>query len=106
MAGLSAGLSAEVKRRRMFLQRRKLELADLYCAGGLPDCARQTDSVGLVVQAGAPARYAVWRVRLPEGVLRTGGEEPFTNFGANAVEKLFDAREIKEVIALAKSLVA
>jgi hypothetical protein len=61
----------------------------------LPDC---------VVQAGAPARYAVWRVRLPEGVLRTGGEEPFTNFGANAVEKLFGESEITELIELAKKL--
>ncbi len=47
----------------VFLQRRKLELADLY-------------------------------------------EEPFTNFGANAVEKLFGATEITELIELAKRLAA
>lgn len=47
----------------VFLQRRKLELADLY-------------------------------------------EEPFTNFGANAVEKLFGQNEITEVLELAKRLAA
>ena len=47
----------------VFLQRRKLELADLY-------------------------------------------EEPFTNFGANAVEKLFGESEITELIELAKKLAA
>jgi type I restriction enzyme R subunit len=47
----------------VFLQRRKLELADLY-------------------------------------------EEPFTNFGANAVEKLFAENEITELIELAKRLAA
>lgn len=47
----------------MFLQRRKLELVDLY-------------------------------------------EEPFTNFGANAVEKLFGESEITELIELAKRLAA
>lgn len=47
----------------VFLQRRKLELADLY-------------------------------------------EEPFTNFGANAVEKLFGESEITEMIELAKRLAA
>jgi len=47
----------------VFLQRRKLELADLY-------------------------------------------EEPFTNFGANAVEKLFGESEITELIDLAKRLAA
>ena len=47
----------------VFLQRRKLELADLY-------------------------------------------EEPFTNFGANAVEKLFGESEINELIELAKRLAA
>jgi len=71
----------------------------LYCAGGAAPPA-------FVVRAGAPARYAVWRVRLPEGVLRTGGEEPFTNFGANAVEKLFGEREIAELIELTKRLAA
>lgn len=45
----------------VFLQRRKLQLADLY-------------------------------------------EEPFTNFGANAVEKLFAGNEITELIELAKRL--
>jgi type I restriction enzyme R subunit len=54
-------LSAGMKWRRMFLQRRKLELADLY-------------------------------------------EEPFTNFGANAVEKLFGESEITELIELTKRL--
>ena len=47
----------------VFLQRRKLELADLY-------------------------------------------EEPFTNFGANAVEKLFGESEISELIELARRLAA
>jgi len=47
----------------VFLQRKKLELADLY-------------------------------------------EEPFTNFGANAVEKLFVESEISELIELAKKLAA
>lgn len=46
----------------VFLQRRKLELADLY-------------------------------------------EEPFTNFGANAVEKLFDENEIKELLELTNILI-
>jgi type I restriction enzyme R subunit len=45
----------------MFLQRRKLELADLY-------------------------------------------EEPFTNFGTNAVEKLFGEIEITELVELTKRL--
>jgi hypothetical protein len=60
---LLAGLSAGMKWRRMFLQRRKLELADLY-------------------------------------------EEPFTNFGANAVEKLFSEGEIQELVRLVKRLAA
>lgn len=47
----------------VFLQRKKLELADLY-------------------------------------------EEPFTNFGANAVEKLFGEGEISELIELTKKLAA
>ncbi len=47
----------------VFLQRRKLELSDLY-------------------------------------------EEPFTNFGANAVEKLFGENEITELIELARRLAA
>jgi hypothetical protein len=47
----------------MFLQRRKLELPDLY-------------------------------------------EEPFTNFGANAVEKLFGEYEITELIQLTRRLAA
>lgn len=47
----------------VFLQRRKLDLADLY-------------------------------------------EEPFTNFGANAVEKLFGQNEITELIELTKRLAA
>lgn len=47
----------------MFLQRRKLELADLY-------------------------------------------GDPFTNFGANAVEKLFGESEISELIELARRLAA
>lgn len=47
----------------VFLQRRKLELADLY-------------------------------------------EEPFTNFGANAVEKLFNEGEVGELIELVKRLAA
>ncbi len=47
----------------LFLQRRKLELADLY-------------------------------------------EEPFTNFGANAVEKMFGESEITELIDMAKRLAA
>ncbi len=47
----------------MFLQRRKLELADLY-------------------------------------------EEPFTNFGANAVEKLFSETEVDELFSLVKGLAA
>lgn len=46
----------------IFLQRRKLELADLY-------------------------------------------EEPFTNFGVNAVEKLFSEKEVTELIELTKRLV-
>lgn len=38
--------------------------------------------------------------------LRICIEEPFTNFGANAVEKLFGENEITELIELAKMLVA
>ena len=45
----------------VFLDRRKLELADLY-------------------------------------------DEPFTNFGTNAVEKLFTVREIEDIIQLTKKL--
>ncbi len=33
-------------------------------------------------------------------------EEPFTNFGANAVEKLFGESEIRGLIELAKRLAA
>lgn len=47
----------------VFLQRRKLELADLY-------------------------------------------EEPFTNFGANAVEKMFSESELEELVSLVKRLAA
>jgi hypothetical protein len=34
----------------------------------------------------------------------SGGEEPFTNFGANAVEKLIGERGIAGLIELAKRL--
>jgi hypothetical protein len=64
----------------MFLQRKKLELADLYCAGGASPPA-------FVVRAGA-----------------SGGEEPFTNFGANAVEKLFAQGEITDLMMMVKKL--
>jgi hypothetical protein len=64
----------------MFLQRRKLELV-------------RPDAVGT-------------RSRHPQRRRTDLYEEPFTNFGANAVEKLFGESEIAELIELAKRLAA
>jgi hypothetical protein len=65
----------------MFLQRRKLELADLYCA--------DPSAIFLV-----------------EGASASGGEEPFTSFGLNAADKLFSESELEELVSLVRRLAA